>query len=142
MVIYGTIDTAIIDSGATSSCSQEAVSERGRYQPTTDPLISTENTPNKMFQYAGGSIGRAKELKHLPYDVRNKNKIHSVPETQHHLISTNKFAEKYVYAFDKDQVNVHDTNDIKIHTTRGAMDWGTFQKLLRAFCEEVELLRK
>ena len=65
----------------------------------------------------------AKELKHLPWNVRGEAKeIHSVPGLKHRLMSTNKFAEEnYVQVFDKEQVNIYDTNDVKIQTTRGAV---------------------
>ena len=38
------------------------------------------------------------------------------------MISTNRFAEEdYVQAFDKEQVNIYDANDVEIKTTRGAV---------------------
>ena len=78
MVSDRTMDTAIADSGATSSCGKDNVSECSRYQ-IKDPLISI-GQPSNIFQYAGGNIGTEKELKRLSYDVRGAaSEIHSVP---------------------------------------------------------------
>ena len=122
MVIDGSIDTAIADSGASSSCAKEPTSECGKYA-VPDQLLATGKPSTKVFQYGGGELGKAKEIKHLPWDVRGAAKeIHSVPGLKNHLISTNKFVEEnFVQVFDKEEVNVYDANNVKIQTTRGAI---------------------
>ena len=77
---------------------------------------------NKVFRYAEGNLGVADEVKRLPFDVRAQAKeIHMTPGLKNHLISTNRFVEEdYVQVFDKEKVNIYDTNDVEIKTTRGA----------------------
>ena len=57
MVLNGNMDSAIADSGATSSCGKEAIPECGRYRLTVPLLIITGLPSNEMFQYARGSMG-------------------------------------------------------------------------------------
>ena len=68
IVLDGTLETAIADSGATSSCGKESISECGTYR-LKDPFASTGRPSNKLFQYTGGHIGAGKEPKRLPYEV-------------------------------------------------------------------------
>ena len=51
LVIVGGIDTAIADSGASSSCAKEPVSECRRYILAADPLVETGKTLDRVFQY-------------------------------------------------------------------------------------------
>ena len=123
-VIEGKVPTAIADAGASSSVGKPmAVSNCGQYQLASDPFKPTGRKLNKIFQYGGGSIARAKDIKELPFDVRGEAKeVHMVPGTQNNLISTNKFAlEGYIKIFDKEEVNVYNANDVIIKTTRGAI---------------------
>ena len=123
MVLEGTIETGMADSGATSSCGKQMLSQCGRYQLDTSALITTGLPSNKVFRYAEGTTGAASEIKHLPYNLRGKAKeIHITPGLENHLISTNKFVEEdYVQVFDKEEVNIYDANDLQIKTTRGAV---------------------
>ena len=122
MVLDGTIDTAITDSGATSSCGMDTTSNYGQYQ-LPDPFVAAGKPSNKIFQYGGRSLGVGKELKHLPYDVHWQAKeIHTVPGQKNHLMSTKKIAEEdHVHVFDNKKVSVYDANDVKIITTHGAI---------------------
>jgi len=123
MVLSGTIETAIADSGATSSCGKKAMSNCGAYALDTSALVATGLRSNKVFRYAEGNLGVADEVKHLPFNVRGQAKeIHMTPGLENHLISTNRFVEEdYVQVFDKEQVNIYDANDVEIKTTRGAV---------------------
>ena len=123
MVLEGKIETGIADSGATSSCGKQMLSQYGRYQLDTSALITTGLPSNKVFRYAEGTTGAASKIKHLPYNLRGRAKeIHITPGLENHLISTNKFVEEdYVQVFDKEEVNIYDANDLQIRTTRGAV---------------------
>ena len=122
MVLKGTVETGIADSGATSSCGK-VLSECRSFGLKTTSLISTGLPSTKIFKYAAGNLGMANEIKHLPFQVRGKAKeVHMTPGLENHLISTNKFVEEdYVQVFDKEEVNIYDANDVKITTTRGAV---------------------
>ena len=79
MVIDESIDTAKADLGASSSCAKEPTSECGKYA-IPNQLLATGQPSTKVFQYGGGGLGKEKELKHLPWNVRGAAKeIHSVP---------------------------------------------------------------
>ena len=123
MVINRKIETAIADAGASLSCGIPLVSECGGFELKSDPFIETGRKSNKIFQYAGGGLAPATDVKELPYQVRGEAKeIHITPGIKNHLISTSKFAtENYIHVFDKEQVNVYDANDVIITTTRGAV---------------------
>ena len=123
MVLSGTVETAIADSGATSSCGKKAMSKCGTYTLDTSALVSTGLRSNKIFRYAAGSLGMVDEVNRLPFNVRGQAKeIHMTPGLENHLISTNRFVEEdYVQVFDKEQVNIYDANDVEIKTTRGAV---------------------
>ena len=123
MIINGTIDTAIADAGASSSCGVPLISECGGYKLKGNPFIETGRRSDKIFQYAGGGLAPATEIQELPYKVRGQAKdVHITPGIKNNLISTNRFAlENYIHIFDKEQVNVYDANDVKISTTRGAV---------------------
>ena len=122
-IINGTVETAIADSGATSSCGKKVSSNCGNYMLDTTALVATGLPSNKIFRYAAGDLGVADEIRHLPFNVRGKAKeVHMTPGLENHLLSTNRFAEEgYIQIFDKEQVNVYDANDVEIKTTRGAV---------------------
>ena len=69
MVLDGTVETAISDSGATSSFGVDTTSDCGRCK-WQDPFVPTGKPSNKIFQCGGGALGVGKELMHLPYGVR------------------------------------------------------------------------
>ena len=123
MVLNGEVPTAIADSGASSSVGKPMISTCGDYALNADPLVHTGRKSTKIFQYGGGSVAPASEVKEFPFDVRGEAKdIHMVPGTQNNLMSTNTFTnENYVKVFDNEEVNIYDANDIEIKTTRGAI---------------------
>ena len=116
MVLNGTVETSIADSGATSSCGKKAMSKCGTYALHASALVATGLCTNKVFRYAAGSLGVADEVKHLPFDFRCQAKeIHMTPGLENHLIPTNRFVEEdYVQVFDKEQVNIYDANNVEI----------------------------
>lgn len=65
-VLEGTINSAIADSGAASSC--------GKYELQGNPFRNTGLQSDKFFQYAGGKCAQAKELMHLPFELRGSAK--------------------------------------------------------------------
>ena len=98
MVLNGEIPTAIADSGASSSVGKPMISTCGDYVINADPLIHTGRKSNKTFQYGGGTVAPASEIKEYPFDVRGEAKeVHMVPGTQNHLMSTNTSTNENLY---------------------------------------------
>ena len=126
MVLSGTVETSIMDSGATSSFGKQVMSKCRNYALDTSVLVATGLPSNKVFRYAEGNLGVADKIRHLPFDVRGKaREIHMTPGLENHLIPTNRFAEEnYVQVFDKEQVNIYDATTLEIKTTRGTVLWG------------------
>jgi hypothetical protein len=59
-----------------------------------------------------------------PFKVREPaSEVHITPNiTSNLLMSTSKFADaNYISIFDKEEVNLYDSNDVKITVTRGAI---------------------
>ena len=69
LVMNGEVPTAIADAGAASSCGKPVWSECGQYRLAADPFLPTGRKSTKLFQYAGGDIAAADEIKELPFDV-------------------------------------------------------------------------
>ena len=65
---------------------------------------------DKIFQYAGGAISAADEIKKLPFKVREKAKnVFMIPGIHNNLLSTNRFSkEKYITIFDEKEVNLYE----------------------------------
>ena len=74
------METAIADSGATSSCGQKVVFKCGYYELDTSALIATGLPSNTVFRYAQGNLGIADEIRHLPFDIRGKAKKWTRPQ--------------------------------------------------------------
>ena len=72
LVMNGEVPTAIADAGAASSCGKPVWSECGQYRLAADPFLPTGRKSTKLFQYAGGDIAAADEIKELPFDVREE----------------------------------------------------------------------
>ena len=80
LVINGDVPTAIADAGAASSCGKPVWSECGQYKLAADPFVPTGRKSTKLFQYAGGDIAAANEIKKLPFGVREEaREVHMVP---------------------------------------------------------------
>ena len=116
------VPTAIADAGATSNCGMEYQSECGQFT-LTSPFLHTGKESNKIFQYAGGGLAPATELRGLPMDVRAPaDEVHIVPGIKNNLLSTSKFVDaNYAWLFDNDVVSVFDKNNTEIKTTRAAV---------------------
>ena len=113
-------------------CGRPELSECRKYRLDSDPLISTSLKSDKIFQYAGGTISAANEIKQLPFEVREEAKaVHMIQGTQNNLLSTNQFSKaKYITIFDKDKVNIYDATNTEIKTTRGTVlrEWCIFDE--------------
>ena len=84
------------------------------YALDTSALVATGLPSNKELRYAEANIGVVDEIMHLLFDAREKE-IHMTLGLENHLISTNRFVEEdYVQVFDKEQVNIHDVNNVEI----------------------------
>ncbi len=81
---------------------------------------------NKQFVLPGAKIKSATEIVEYPFKVRGPaNKLHITPIiTTNLLLSTGQFVTtNYITVFDKEEVNIYDTNDTNtiIAVTRGAI---------------------
>ena len=87
------------------------------------PFLPTGKMSDKIFQYAGGGLAPATEVKGLPMDVRSPaDEVHIVPGIKNNLLSTSKFVDaNYAWLFDNDVVSVFDMNNTEIQTTRAAV---------------------
>ena len=89
-VLNGKLKTATSDASASSSGGRPEVSECGKYRLDSDPFIATSHESDKIFQYAGGTIAEADEIKQLPFKVQEEaNDVHMIPGTQNNLLCTN-----------------------------------------------------
>jgi hypothetical protein len=118
-IIDGTIATTITNSGATSGVGT-----------TANPCPRSGRPSNKRFILPSGDVIPATEMAEYPFDVRAPA-IHITPGvSQHSLLSTGKFAyANYITVFDKEMVNVYDTNDTIFTVSR--------ETILRGFCNPV-----
>ena len=109
----GTIPSTIADSGAKSEVETE-----------DDPSHRTGEPSDKWFILPSGKVIQATDKSEYPFNVREPaNEVHITPRvSQHSLLSTGKYADaNYITVFDKDTVNVYDTNDTIITVTRVAI---------------------
>jgi hypothetical protein len=120
-ILDGTIATTIADSGATSDVGT-----------TADPCPCLSRPIDKQFILPSGNAIPATEMAEYPFNVRAPaNKLHITPAvSQYSLLSTDKFANaNYITVFDKEMVNLYDTNDTIFTISRGA--------ILHGFCHPV-----
>ena len=111
----------ITDSGATSGIGT-----------STDPCPCMGHPSNKQFTLPNGTIVPATELAQHPFKVQPPaNELHITPSIiQHSLLSTVKFTDaNYITVFDKELVNVYDTNDTVSLSAR-AQSYVVFATLL------------
>ena len=71
-VVNGEVPTATADTVAASSYGKPMWYECGNYRLATDPFLPTGSKSNKLFQYVGGDITAADEIKELYFDVREE----------------------------------------------------------------------
>ena len=112
-IMDGTIPSTIADSGAISGVGTE-----------DDPSHHTGEPSDKQFILPSGKVIQATEKAEYPFNVREPaNKLHITPGiSQHSLLSTGKYADaNYITVFDKDTINVYDSNNTIITVTRDAI---------------------
>ncbi len=89
-----------------------------------NPCQHTGKPSHKQFILPDGTVIPATEIAEYPFEVRKLAKIlHIIPGiSQNSLLSTVKFADaNYITIFDKDKVDIYDTNDTIIDVTKGAI---------------------
>ncbi len=109
----GSIPSTVADSACTLGVGTEA-----------DPCPRTGRASHKQFFLPGGEIKQATEVAEYPFKVQEPvQELHITPGiTKNLLLSTNKFAAaNYIIIFDKDEVNIYDTNDTIITVARGVI---------------------
>jgi hypothetical protein len=112
-VLDGSIPSAVVDSGATSSVGTP-----------TDPFAKTGQQSNKVFCLPNGATEEAREIGELATNVRALARdVHITPGiTATSLISTSKFSDAgYTTIFEGDQVNIYDQHDTIITVSRAAI---------------------
>ena len=86
--------------------------------------MATGRQLDKAFRMPNGEVKEASDMDELQQDMRHLAKdVHIVPGTERDsLLSIPKFADaNYVAIFDKDKVNIYDTNKTTIVVSRGAI---------------------
>jgi hypothetical protein len=119
-IMDGTIPSTIANSGATSGVGNK-----------DDPSHCTGKPSNKQFILPSGQLIQATEKAEYLFNVRAPaNKLHITPGvSQHSLLSTGKYADaNYITVFDKDTVNVYNTNNTIITVTQEAILQGWWDK--------------
>ena len=112
-IMDGSIPSTIADIGATSGVGTK-----------DDPSQRTNKPSDKRFILSSGKVIQATEIAEYPFNVRAPaNEVHITPGvSQHSLLSTGKYADaNYITVFNKDTVNVHDSNDTIITVTKDAI---------------------
>jgi len=105
-------DSAVYDSGATSSC--------GR---TTDNFIPTATKSNKVFHLPTGHTTKASTQSKLHHEVREPARtIDILPDLKHNsLISGPKFADaNYVTILTPTEVLIYDNDNLTISVSKEA----------------------
>jgi hypothetical protein len=109
----GAIPSTVVNSGATSSVGT-----------ADDNCRRTGRASRKVFILPGGQTVAESEVAEYPFKVQEPaSEVHITPNiTSNSLMSTSKFADAdYITIFDKDEVNIYNSNDVKITVTRGAI---------------------
>ena len=111
--IRGDINSAVFDTGATSSC--------GR---TGDKFQATKKKTDKIFHIPTGKTTAASTQAKLYHDVREPVKnVDMVPELKHNLlISGGKLVDaNYITFLTRTEVLIYDGNDIHISVSKEAI---------------------
>ena len=126
--IARTIPTAVVDSGASTTCAKPEEeemqeSECGGYKWSAPAHCKTGNKSNKIFAMALGHTARGGDIVTLPLNVRGKaNEGHTVSGIKNNLYSLNGLVrEGYIPIFDSEGFKVYDATNTKIWVTRGAV---------------------
>ena len=112
-VLNGSIPSAVVDSGATSSVGTP-----------TDPFAKTSRHSNKVFRLPNGATEEAREIGELATNVRTPARdVHITPGiTKTSLLSTAKFSDAgYTTIFDGDQVNIYHQHNTVITVSHAAI---------------------
>jgi len=112
-VLDGSIPSAVVDSGVTSSI-----------DTPTNPFAKTGRQSNKVFRLPNGATEEAREIGELTTNVQAPARdVHITPGiTETSLLSTAKFADAgYTTIFDGDQVNIYDQRDTLITASHAAI---------------------
>ena len=116
-VLDGSIPLAIADSGATLSVGTKRDKKRNAF-------LVTGRQSDKAFRMPNGKVEKATSMDKLQHNVRHPAKdVHIVPGIERDsLLSIPKFADaNYIVIFDKDEVNIYDTNNTTIVVSRSAI---------------------
>jgi len=113
-VLNGTIPSAVIDTGATSSA----------FLKDEEPSIPTGRISSAVFHFPNGTIAPATTLNKLLHNIRaparDANIVPSLVENS--LLSTSKFAAAgYTTIYDENEVNFYDTKTTKITVSAEAV---------------------
>jgi hypothetical protein len=91
---------------------------------------------NKRFILPNGKVIPAKEIAEYSFSIRSPaNELHITPRvSQYSLRSTGKFADaNYITVFDKEMVNIYDTNDTIFTIRKGAILHGFHDPVLNIY---------
>jgi hypothetical protein len=129
-VFDGSIPSAVTDSGATSNIG--TTKDRAM-----KAFVATGRKSDKAFRMPNGKVEEANNMDKLQHDVRHPAKdVHIMPGIKHNsLLSIPKFVDtNYIAFFDKDKVNIYDTNKTSIVVSCGAILQGWQCKQTNLWC--------
>ena len=100
-VLNRKVKNSIADAGASSSCGRPEVSECGNTDSTLTYASLPTTKQKKKFQYAGGTIATADNIKQFTFKVQEGAKdSQMIPGIQNNLLSTNQVAKaKYILRY-------------------------------------------
>ena len=126
--IKRTIPTAVVDSGASSTCVKPAEeetqeSECGGYRWTRPPCRPTGKKSRKVFSMALGHTAPGGDVVDLPLPLREAAREgHTVEGIQNNLYSVNRLVKQgYAALFTDDGFKVYDATNKKIRVSRAAV---------------------
>ena len=105
--LEGSIPTAIVDTGASSSCvqpikEQPTELECGEFRWKGPPFKTTGRKSTKVFQMALGNVARARDVVQLDLPLRDEaTEAHTVQGLKHNLLSISRLTDSgYEAEFD------------------------------------------
>ena len=126
--IKRSIPTAVVDSGASSTCVKPAgeeaqESECGGYRWAGPPCRPTGKKSRKVFSMALGHTAPGGDVVDLPLPLREAAREgHTVEGTQNNLYSVNRLVKQgYAALFTDDGFKVYDATNTKIRVSRDAV---------------------
>jgi hypothetical protein len=123
-------DNSIPSTVADSTCTSRVVTKEGTCR-------RTGQASNKQLFLPGSKIKQATEVAEYPFKVQESAwELHITPGiTKNLLLSTDKFATaSYITIFDKEEVNIYDTNNTIIAVTRGDILRGWWDTVTKLWC--------